>query len=118
MLTGELKSQIDQIWNAFWSGGIANPIEVIEQITYLLFLRRLDDLHTLEENKATRLKRSIERRIFPEGNNPRSRAYDTLRWGRFKNEATSTNTCLAKSPAPGKTASSTPRATSSSLWWK
>ena len=45
MLTGELKSKIDQIWNAFWSGGIANPIEVIEQITYLLFLRRLDDLH-------------------------------------------------------------------------
>ena len=53
MLTGDLKSKIDQIWNAFWSGGIANPIEVIEQITYLLFLRRLDDLHTLEENKAT-----------------------------------------------------------------
>jgi len=49
MLTGDLKSKIDQIWNAFWSGGIANPIEVIEQITCLLFLRRLDDLHTLEE---------------------------------------------------------------------
>ena len=35
MLTGDLKTKIDQIWNAFWSGGIANPIEVIEQITYL-----------------------------------------------------------------------------------
>ena len=46
-------SKIDSIWNAFWSGGISNPLEVIEQITYLLFLRRLDDLHTLEENKAT-----------------------------------------------------------------
>jgi type I restriction enzyme M protein len=67
MLTGDLKSKIDQIWNAFWSGGIANPIEVIEQITYLLFLRRLDDLHTLEENKANRLKKPMERRIFPEG---------------------------------------------------
>jgi type I restriction enzyme M protein len=33
MLTGELRNQIDQIWNAFWSGGIANPLEVIEQIT-------------------------------------------------------------------------------------
>ncbi len=53
MLTGELRSQVDAIWNALWSGGIANPIEVIEQITYLLFQRRLDDLHTLEENKAT-----------------------------------------------------------------
>ncbi len=49
MLTGELRSKIDQIWNAFWSGGISNPLEVIEQITYLLFLRRLDDLHTLVE---------------------------------------------------------------------
>jgi hypothetical protein len=67
MLTGDLKSKIDQIWNAFWSGGIANPIEVIEQITYLLFLRRLDDLHTLEENKATRLKKPMERLIYPEG---------------------------------------------------
>ena len=89
MLTGELKSKIDQIWNAFWSGGIANPIEVIEQITYLLFLRRLDDLHTLEENKATRLKKPMERRIFPEGADTRGRAYDSLRWSRFKNEAPS-----------------------------
>jgi type I restriction enzyme M protein len=37
MLTGEIRSQIDNIWNAFWSGGISNPLEVIEQITYLLF---------------------------------------------------------------------------------
>jgi len=35
MITGSIKSQIDQIWNAFWSGGISNPLEVIEQITYL-----------------------------------------------------------------------------------
>ena len=52
MITGAIKSQVDQIWNAFWSGGISNPLEVMEQITYLLFLRRLDDLHTLEENKS------------------------------------------------------------------
>ena len=43
MLTGELRSKIDAVWNAFWAGGIANPIEVIEQITYLLFMRGLDD---------------------------------------------------------------------------
>ncbi len=55
MLTGELSSQIDAIWNSFWTGGISNPMEVMEQITYLLFLRRLDDLHTLEENKSVRL---------------------------------------------------------------
>ena len=89
MITGDIKSKIDQIWNAFWSGGIANPIEVIEQITYLLFLRRLDDLHTLEENKATRLKRPMERRIFPEGADARGRGFDSLRWSRFKNEAPS-----------------------------
>ncbi len=67
MLTGELRSQIDAIWNAFWTGGISNPLEVSEQITYLLFLRRLDELQTLEELKAQRLKKPIERRIFPEG---------------------------------------------------
>ena len=67
MITGDIKNQIDRIWDAFWSGGISNPLEVIEQITYLLFLRRLDDMHTLEENKANRLKKPMERRVFPEG---------------------------------------------------
>ncbi len=76
MISGEIKSQIDKIWDAFWSGGISNPLEVIEQITYLLFLRRLDDLHTLEENKANRLKRPMERRIFPEGEDIKKRSYD------------------------------------------
>lgn len=87
MLTGEVRSQIDAIWNAFWTGGISNPLEVIEQITYLLFLKRLDDLHTLEENKASRLKKPIERRIFPEGADPKGRSYEELRWARFKNYA-------------------------------
>jgi type I restriction enzyme, R subunit len=67
MLTGELRSKIDNVWNAFWAGGIANPLEVIEQITYLLFMRGLDDAHTLEENKANRLGKPMERRIFPKG---------------------------------------------------
>jgi type I restriction enzyme M protein len=65
MITGELKNQVDRVWDAFWSGGISNPMEVIEQITYLLFLRRLDDLHTLEENKSTRLKQAMEKRFSP-----------------------------------------------------
>ena len=85
MLTGQLRSQIDRIWDAFWSGGISNPLEVIEQITYLLFLRRLDDLQILEENKAARLAQPIERRIFPEGKDAIGRPYDDLRWSRFKN---------------------------------
>ncbi len=87
MITGAIKGQIDQIWNAFWSGGISNPLEVIEQITYLLFLRRLDDLHTLEENKSARLKEPIARRVFPEGQDAKGRPYDDLRWSRFKHFA-------------------------------
>lgn len=85
MLTGELRSQINRIWDAFWSGGISNPLEVIEQITYLLFLRRLDDLQTLEENKAARLRVPVERHTFPAGNDPKGRPYADLRWSRFKN---------------------------------
>jgi type I restriction enzyme M protein len=87
MITGAIKNQIDQIWNAFWSGGISNPLEVIEQITYLLFLRRLDDLHTLEENRSARLKEPMARRVFPAGNDPRGRPYEDLRWSRFKHLA-------------------------------
>src|SRR5258706_8650879 len=85
MITGNIRNQIDALWNAFWTGGISNPLEVIEQITYLLFLKRLDDLHTLEENKAARLKlKKLERRVFPEGKDPKGRAYEDFRWSRFK----------------------------------
>src|SRR5438309_290058 len=87
MITGPLKTQVDRVWDAFWSGGISNPLEVIEQITYLLFLRRLDEVHTLEENKAQRTGKPLERRIFPEGKDPRSRPYEDFRWKRFRNLA-------------------------------
>src|SRR6185295_12695287 len=90
MLTGDIRSQIDRIWDAFWSGGISNPLEVIEQITYLLFIKRLDDLHTLEENKANRLKKPMERRVFPTGKDKHGaapRKYEDYRWSRFKHFA-------------------------------
>jgi HsdM N-terminal domain len=87
MLTGQLRSQIDKIWDAFWSGGISNPLEVIEQITYLLFLRRLDDLETLEENKAARLGEPMARRFYAADQDALGRPYEQLRWSRFKNEA-------------------------------
>ncbi len=51
MLTGETRNQIDRVWDAFWTGGISNPLEVIEQLTYLLFIKRLDDIHTLEQSR-------------------------------------------------------------------
>ena len=89
MITGDIKAKVDRIWDAFWAGGIANPMEVIEQITYLLFLRRLDDLHTLEENKAARLKKPIENPVFPPGKDSRGRPYQDLRWSHFKNFAPS-----------------------------
>jgi type I restriction enzyme M protein len=87
MLTGEIRNQIDRIWDAFWSGGIANPVEVIEQITYLLFLKRLDEVQELEERKAARLGKPVERRIFPEGKDDKKLAYEDYRWKRFKNAA-------------------------------
>jgi type I restriction enzyme M protein len=87
MLTGELRSQVDRVWDSFWSGGIANPLEVIEQITYLLFIRRLDELQTLEENKSAKTNKPIERRIFPEGQDSKGRNYQDMRWSRLKNSA-------------------------------
>lgn len=78
VITGELKSKIDRVWDAFWSGGISNPLEVIEQITYLLFLRRLDDLQTTAEKKARITHGPIEDAKFLPGQ-------EHLRWSRFKN---------------------------------
>lgn len=77
MLPTELRSRIDKIWNAFWTGGISNPLTVIEQITYLLFIKRLDELHTLRENKANVTGKPIEDPIF-------NRDQQNLRWSLFK----------------------------------
>lgn len=78
MITGELKSKIDRVWDAFWSGGISNPLEVIEQITYLLFIRRLDDIQTLAEKKARVTGAPPENPVFLPGQTQ-------LRWSHFKN---------------------------------
>jgi type I restriction enzyme M protein len=86
MIVGAVKNQIDSIWNDFWSGGVSNPLSVMEQITYLLFIKRLDELQSVEEAKAAQLKKPIERRIFPEGNDPRGMPYARMRWSRFKAE--------------------------------
>ena len=75
MVTGDLRNQVDRLWDAFWSGGISNPLEVIEQITYLLFLRRLDQLQTIEEDKAQTLHQPFDRRILPEGSDAKGRPY-------------------------------------------
>ncbi len=77
MMTGTLKSQIDRIWDAFWSGGISNPMEVIEQMTYLLFIKRLDEEQIRREKKAARTKGEVEDPIF-------NKRQQKLRWSKFK----------------------------------
>ena len=77
MITGELKSKVDQIWNTMWSGGISNPLSVIEQLTYLLFIKGLDELHTRKERQAAHTGKLIEEPVF-------TAQQDALRWSRFK----------------------------------
>lgn len=60
MLSSQLKSKIRQLWDAFWSGGIANPLTAIEQITYLVFLKRLEDLDIDREKNARDANRPYE----------------------------------------------------------
>ena len=84
MLTGEIRSQIDGVWNAFWTGGISNPLEVIEQITYLLFLRRLDEEHVRQLHIAEQFGTKPERVIFPKGKTDKGVSYEKLRWKHFK----------------------------------
>lgn len=76
MVTGDLKSKIDKIWETFWTGGITNPLSVIEQITYLLFIRGLDETETQREKEATVLGVEFNR-TFPEDK-------QHLRWYQFK----------------------------------
>lgn len=77
MITGELKNKIDKIWETFWTGGITNPLTVIEQFTYLLFIKGLDEAETQREQEASLLGIEFER-IFPEDK-------QHLRWSKFKN---------------------------------
>lgn len=79
MLTGEIRSQVDKVWEAFWTGGVSNPLTVIEQITYLVFIRRLDEMQITKEKQANMLKTSISDPIFTANQ-------EELRWKNFKNE--------------------------------
>ncbi|MED0677331.1 class I SAM-dependent DNA methyltransferase [Aneurinibacillus thermoaerophilus] len=81
MITGELKNKVDKIWETFWTGGITNPLTVIEQFTYLLFIKGLDEVEVKNEQEAGLLGIDFEP-IFPEDK-------QHLRWSKFKNlEAT------------------------------
>lgn len=77
MITGELRNKIDRIWETFWTGGITNPLDVIEQFTYLLFIKQLDDVETTKENEANFLGVAYEP-MFPGD-------CQKYRWSKFKN---------------------------------
>src|SRR5690554_6623269 len=79
MLTGQLRNDIDKLWEKFWTGGITNPLTVIEQISYLMFARMLDMQEELAERKAARSGKPFAR-IFPD--TPEGQL---LRWKNFKN---------------------------------
>lgn len=78
MITGELRSKVDKIWETFWTGGLTNPLEVIEQFTYLLFIKGLDEVQTKQEAEAELLGFEPER-IFLDNE-------QELRWSKFSNE--------------------------------
>lgn len=77
MITGEVKNKIDKIWETFWTGGITNPLDVIEQFTYLLFIKQLDDVETTKENESNFLGVPYEP-MFPG-------ECQKYRWSKFKN---------------------------------
>lgn len=84
MITGDIKQKVSAVWNAFWTGGISNPMEVVEQITYLLFIRRLDDLQRGAEARAKTLGGEPDG-PYPPGPDGRGLPYADLRWSTFRN---------------------------------
>ena len=75
MLTDpKLRSQVDQLWDKFWTGGLTNPMDAIEQFSYLLFLKRMDDAENRRQRQAERLKQEYKPQLQPE-----------FRWGYWTN---------------------------------
>ena len=55
-LAPELKSKIDALWDKFWSGGLSNPLSSIEQMSYLIFMKRFEDMDAMEQKKALHIR--------------------------------------------------------------
>ncbi|MDC1107384.1 class I SAM-dependent DNA methyltransferase [Prolixibacteraceae bacterium] len=77
MITGAQKSTVDQIWNTFWNGGVSNTLTIVEQLTYLIFLRDLDETETRNSMRQRYQKEFVYTPIFGEGD-------QDLRWSRLK----------------------------------
>ena len=92
MLSTEAKSSIDRIWNTFWSNGMTNPLTVVEQITFLIFMKLLDDNQIMQERNANLLNTKLNDPVFKKGTcviqeNPRIEApYADLRWQNFRHK--------------------------------
>ena len=96
MITGDIKNKIDQIWDTFFVAGITNPITVLEQMTYIFFMKMLDDKQLHEEANAALWGAEVQNPTFPQGKkwvNPEAVSdeekegipYEQLRWHVFKN---------------------------------
>lgn len=90
MITGEIKNRIDSIWDTFWTGGITNSITILEQMTYLFFMKMLDDAQRTKEANANAFGVAVKEPTFKEGlwHNPETDKdvpYNSLRWHVFKN---------------------------------
>mgnify|MGYP002707418192 CR=1 FL=1 len=79
MVTGVIKNKIDKIWTDIWAGGITNPLTVIEQLTYLMFIRSLDEKE-LEQEEFANMTGEKGDCIFPQ-----SEIGQSMRWSKFKN---------------------------------
>lgn len=91
MITGEIKSRIDSIWDTFFAGGITNPMTVLEQMTYLFFMKMLDDAQKTKEANANIMGVAVKDPTFREGmwHNPdvdKDVPYETMCWSVFKNK--------------------------------
>ena len=80
MLNGELKNKIDRLWETFWTGGITNPLDMVEQMTYLMFIRSLDEKELVTEEFESMAGEKMEH-LFPA-----SAAGQSMRWSKFKDK--------------------------------
>lgn len=91
MLSAEIKSKIDRLWNNFWSGGISNPLTVIEQISYLLFIKRLDDIDNAKAKRANRMEvpytslfKDLNDKLIADNKSTDDFNYELLKWSEFQ----------------------------------
>lgn len=91
MLSAEIRSKIDRLWNNFWSGGISNPLTVIEQISYLLFIKRLDDIDNAKAKRANRMEvpytslfKELNDKLIADNKSTEDFNYELLKWSEFQ----------------------------------